>query len=232
MVVLILPYYKDKKKARQKELDFCLKKNLSNRLIDRVVAICDAEIEVPYHRKLTVINIGRRQRFDDLFNITSDINPDGINIATNADIYFLEEDVKKIISVDYTNTVLALSRWDVTIGGLVETHYDHIDSQDSWIWKGRINVFGNFELGRAGCDNRIAYEIGKVYNIVNPSKSIKSYHFHLSEIRNYKPKDAVPPPYLRVPACYYTPRKIKKVLHIGLNAKGQSELCKLAENTR
>jgi spore maturation protein CgeB len=198
--------------------------------IDMVIAVCDKEDHgLPRHPKISCINIGRRQKYNDLFSIGNSINPDGINIVANADIMFSSVDIKKITGIDFTDLVVALSRWDLkkhkkSFTFVEATLHNHSDSQDVWIWKGKINVDGDFELGRAGCDNRIAYEIGKVYNIVNPSRSIKSYHLHLSEIRNYKAKDAVPPPYLRVPTCYYNDKKIKKVLHIGINMEGQSEL--------
>lgn len=220
-VALLIPFYIDKHKARRKELFDCVKKNLSNPLINQLITVCDNEINLPYHPKLAVINIGRRQSFSDLSNIGNSINPCGINIISNADIYFKEEDINKILKIDFANTVLALSRWD---GNKL---FNRTDSQDVWIWKGKLKVNGDFLMGKVGIDNRIAHEIGLNYNIINPSFSVKSYHLHLSNIRNYKPKDAVPPPYLRVPCCHYSPKKIKKVLHVGLNHKGQSELANM-----
>jgi len=206
MVCLLTPYYRDKKDARRKEIDFCLKKNLSNSSIDQVIAVCDTEIKIPPHRKLAVINIGRRQKYDDFFNIGASINPDGINILANADIYFKKKDIDLISTINYKDTVLALSRWNINTNGSA-THHDHKDSQDTWIWKGRLNVNGDYILGRAGCDNVIAYELSKNYNVLNPSCSIKSYHVHTSNVRNYKPKNAYPPPYLRVPVCYFRGNK-------------------------
>lgn len=223
MICLLIPYYRDKKKARRKEIDLCLQKNLSNSAIDLVVAVCDQPLTVKPNKKLSIINIGRRQKYKDFFELGSAINPDGINILSNADIYFKKEDILQISKIDYTDTVLALSRWDVHKNGPA-THHNHKDSQDTWIWKGKINAYGDFELGRAGCDNVIAYELAKNYNVVNPSNTIKTYHVHSSNIRNYTPKDAYPPPYLRVPCCYYNPNPIKRVLHVGLNPSGQSKL--------
>jgi hypothetical protein len=50
------------------------------------------------------------------------------------------------------------------------------------------------------CDNRFAYELTQMgYILSNPSKRIKSYHVHTSNVRNYlendKPKEIVPEPY-------------------------------------
>lgn len=225
-VYLIIPFYKDKRKARNKELMYCLKKNLSNRFINQIIAICDTDVKLPRHKKLHSINIDKRQRFMDLHEAGNVFNPKGINIVANADIFFKEEDIKKILKVDFKNTVLALSRWDVRCKQCTKKiyaiHHNQKDSQDAFIWKGRLNIDGDFEMGKAGIDNRIAHEIGLHYNIVNPSNTIKSYHLHLSNIRNYKPKDSIPPPYLRVVPCFYSDKKIKKVLHVGLS--GQNEL--------
>lgn len=243
-VVLLIPFYIDKHKARRRELEYCLKQNLGNKEIGQVVAVCDSDTELPYNKKLTVINIGRRQKYVDMFRLAGSINPDGINMVANADIFFTKESILQIKEVDYAGLVLALSRWDLSDNKRLQTTtndykrlrsaklHDHHDSQDVWIWQGKMDdgIYCDFELGKAGCDNRIAYELGQKYNIMNPSKSIKSYHLHLSGIRNYKPKDAVPPPYLRVRPCYYSPKKktggraIGKVLHVGLNHKGQTAL--------
>ena len=226
-VILVIPFYIDKRKARRRELEACLNYNLSTKRIDRVIAVCDAEVKLPYHKKLTVINTGRRQTFSDLVNIGNSVNPDGINIVANSDIQFKNSEVEKLLQVDYTNLVLALSRWDIMKKGRPKLHA-HSDSQDVWAWKGRLQVSGDFKMGTRGIDNRIAHEIGINYNIINPSHAIKTYHLHISEIRNYTGKsEAIPPPYLRVPCCHYSPKKIKKVLHVGLNPKGQSELGKM-----
>ncbi len=226
-VILVIPYYRDKRKERRWELDCVLRKNIGNKLIDQIITVIDNDDSLPLlriYKTVTIINIGRRQMFSDLSNIANAINHNGINIIANADVYFKQEDIEKIKKIDYTNTVLALSRWDVKKKGNPKLH-EHKDSQDVWIFKGRLNINGDFLMGTRGIDNRIAYEIGKNYNIINPSLSIKSYHLHLTEMRNYTAKSiAVPPPYLRVPICYYTDKKIKKVLHVGLNYKGQTEL--------
>ncbi len=222
-VTLLIPFYLDKRKARREEILNCLNYNLNTVLIDRVVAVCDSEVNLPYHKKLTVINIGSRQEFSDLVNIGNSIDPDGIKMVANADIQFRSFDIDKIKKIDYTNLVVALSRWDINKKGPA-THHNFKDSQDVWLWIGKLTGNFGFKMGTGGIDNRVAYEIGLNYNIVNPSNTIKTYHLHLSNIRNYKKSEPIPPPYLRVPCCYFEPKKIKKVLHIGLNPLGQKEL--------
>jgi len=234
-VVLLAPFYRDKKRSRYKELLTCLKNNLSNSLIDQVVAVTDEPIDLPFHKKLTVINIGRRQTYRALFDLAYTLNPDGVNIVCNADIFWKKEDVQKLKEVDYTNLVLALSRWDVRKKGPAK-HLALKDSQDSWVFKGRVEFENSaqlkdgtveeIKLGIAGCDNVIAHRLQQNYTVMNPSLSIKSYHLHLTGIRNYVAKNAYQPPYYRVPICSHTSRKIKKVLHIGMNPSGQTQLGK------
>ena len=81
------------------------------------------------------------------------------------------------------------------------------DSQDCWIVKGRFKDIpqANFTLGKKGCDNKIAYLLSKYYDVINPSQSIRTFHLHLTNIRNYAPhgtsEDLVPPPYKFLVPC-------------------------------
>ncbi len=77
------------------------------------------------------------------------------------------------------------------------------DSQDTWIFHTNflpINkeiVKCNFELGMPGCDNSIAYLLNSFgYKIYNEPYIIKTYHYHTTNIRNYKKENTIPPPYM------------------------------------
>jgi hypothetical protein len=91
----------------------------------------------------------------------------------------------------------ALSRWDVTNNGNI--HHCTWDSQDAWIFNGTIRDGEyDFLLGKPGCDNRIAAELKTAgYEVLNPSKSIQSFHQHKTGIRNYtrNEDEVVPRPY-------------------------------------
>lgn len=56
------------------------------------------------------------------------------------------------------------------------------------------------------CDNRIALELRQAgYNISNPSKSIRTIHFHNTQIHNYSTvgdEDLIPSPYLLLTPCF------------------------------
>ena len=181
MIRLFYNYYEDKNPARKREIDFCLQKNLENKLINTI--IIEGSSKPTYELFFQQIN-----------NITE---PNDINIICNSDIFFdetiiLAENIKP-------NQMYALLRWEWYSPTNI-TFNERPDSQDTWIVRGKIeNVFGAFTLGIRGCDNRIAAEFVKSgYAVSNPSKSIKSYHVHQSNIRNYTVHDVVSPPYFTI----------------------------------
>jgi len=182
MIRLLYNYYEDKNPVRKKEIDFCLQKNLENQYINTII-IDSAE-------KLT---------YSFFFNKINEITgPDDINIVCNSDIFF--DDTILLTSNLKNHEAYALSRWDYFNVNKCEL-FDRQDSQDTWIVRGQIkNVISDFTLGRKGCDNRIAYELAEAgYNPKNPSKSIKTYHFHTSNIRNYSHHDTIHGKYRVIP---------------------------------
>ena len=79
------------------------------------------------------------------------------------------------------------------------------DSQDTWIFHSKFLpsdnqiIRTNFLLGKAGCDNAIAYLFNDFGFIVfNEPYVIRTYHYHLSQIRNYTAIDKINPPYLLI----------------------------------
>lgn len=185
MIRLIYNYYEDKNFLRKKEIDFCLQKNLDNELLTTVIVESAAKPTYNYF-------------FEKINKLTT---PDDINIICNSDIFFDETIslLPKYLTNNPKKQMFALSRWDWHNQDDI-VFFNRPDSQDTWIVKGNIeNVYGDFTLGKRGCDNRIAYEFYKAgYTVVNPSKSIKSYHVHNSGIRNYTFADLVPEPYLTI----------------------------------
>lgn len=114
------------------------------------------------------------------------------NIIANSDIYFTDE-IDHIKSIDFHNTALALSRYNV-IGQRKEL-FNHKESQDTWIFKGKVKQVQNcdFVMGKPACDNRFAYELAAVgYRVINPSIDIKTYHLHEVNKRSYTESDRLP----------------------------------------
>jgi hypothetical protein len=221
---LILNYYNDKNTERNEELKFCILENIKNEYIDNIVVICS---EADYNilrticgseQKLIPIISESRPTFNDYFRIMSRLfkSDDNINIISNLDIIIPPEtlsqidgwDIHKTASDYLTNkkTCLALTRWDITdplnhkSGSKL---YDTPDSQDTWMFVGGVpNIVGaDFTLGLAGCDNKISYLLEQNgYNVLNPSRTLKTYHLHLTNIRNYTnivghAIERIPPPH-------------------------------------
>lgn len=205
---LFVNYYIDKSGDRNAELITALHKNLDCAAISKVYLIADSELWMDkVDSKIFQINQQTRPTFRDFFNIINRFTqPNDINIIANSDIYFDEVDYNHFTQLGH-NDCYALSRWDVNAEGTA-THYNNSGSQDTWIFRGAIKMVEqcNFTQGVAGCDNKIAWCLQQAgYNVTNPSKSIKTYHLHLSGVRYYdKPKKGVgiyrlPKPRVNVP---------------------------------
>lgn len=179
MIRLLYNYYEDKNPTRKKEIDFCLQKNLAN-----------------IHLNTIIIETPNKPSYQSLFTKINELTgPDDVNIIANSDIFF-DDTIALTYKMNH-NDAWALCRWEWRSEEKIE-FANRPDSQDVWIFKGKVkNVVSNFTLGMRGCDNRIAYELAQVgYNVTNPSQSVKTYHVHNSQIRNYTMKDCIPPPYL------------------------------------
>jgi hypothetical protein len=173
-------------KARQKELDFCLKTNQESGLFN------------------TIINFSDRPTYNDFFKATENY-PNDINIFTNADIYF--NDTIKLVQGIKANECYALTRWELRDGEIISFEDAHEmnaeakpqHSQDVWVFNGTAkNINGYFSIGQPGCDNRIAREITiSGYNVTNPSDEIQCIHKHANPERNYT-MGSIPGPYMWV----------------------------------
>lgn len=182
MIRLLYNYYEDKNPVRKKELDFCLQKNLENP-----------------HLSVIIVESSEKPSYESMFRRLNALTADNdINIICNSDIFF---DDTILLAEQYLHgrSVWALTRYDY-----INEHnirfFDRRDSQDTWIWRGKMEgVIGGFTLGRRGCDNRIAHEFrDSGHPISNPSRTVKTYHVHNSNVRNYSHNDFVHGPYLHV----------------------------------
>ena len=180
---------------RDEENEACLKANLLNPLINKIYLFCDDGKQFLTNSKIVGIRVEQRPTYNDFFKVMNEVEPE-ISVIANSDIYF----DKSLACVKYLsgNEGFALSRWNVVKGGVVL--YNRQDSQDTWIFKGEIKkVYADFEIGRLGCDNRIAYELEQAgYDVLNPALTIKANHLHLeerTENQNHDKSKTVPPPY-------------------------------------
>ena len=99
--------------------------------------------------------------------------------------------------------MFCLSRWDEAADGTLR-HFDRPYSQDAWIFVPPLpRLVSDFNLGKLGCDNRLAYEAERVGLIVsNPSRSVRARHLHQSAVRRYTRKQRLGGPMRLVPVSF------------------------------
>lgn len=201
--ILITPYYKTQNQNRNIEIDYVLSKNIESNLFDKIILYCDQECVPPFNsEKIECIYVSNRPTYLDFFNKGNEY-PGYIIIVSNSDIFFDNTINLSEKHVKRKKEVLALTRYEYySVNGVYKDKMIMgCDSQDSWIYLSPININEmniNFGLGVPGCDNRIAYELSKNYIVKNPSFTIKTYHYHTSEFRNYDPENRLPGEYLQV----------------------------------
>ncbi len=199
MVRILINYYVDPNPDRNEELLLCLKENCNNSEVDEVC--CFTEVDPPDFGSVEKINFGGRPSFQDFFqhiNRVAEFND--ISIICNSDIYLTAKDISLIKHNLKPDECYVLSRYDLNHDGEAVL-FDRADSQDTWVFRGKINVPKScrYNLGKAGIDNAIAERLHSAgYEVKNPSKSIKTYHVHTTNIRRYNPTDAIEKPYLLV----------------------------------
>lgn len=178
---LYTTYYSEKTNSRIWELLNCLQRNLNNPAFKSVVVFNEGgDLSGFKSTKLKVIPISKRPLYQDFFRyINQNIKDEDIHIIANTDIYF-DKHIAVLNYLDLSYKILALSRWDTAESDKPKL-YNHNDSQDVWIFKGKIktNLKADFPLGVPRCDNRLLYELQEAgYKVLNPAFSIKAYHIH------------------------------------------------------
>lgn len=186
---------------RYNEILYCLKQNVNNSFITNIYLLneriyTDDELGITSN-KIIQINIGERLKFSNVFNIINKNNIKGYNIISNTDIFF-DNTLEKLLYSDLHSAkiICALIRYEFDLNNPSNTHIDNIfncGTQDTWIIhsNNKLNDFEikllNFELGKYSCDSAIVYNFNKFnYKIINDPKTIKTYHFHQTNLRNYK----------------------------------------------
>jgi len=176
----------------EKEVLRSIKLNLENPFITKLNLLC----EIPFlykHPKLECIPISERptyQTFLDLYDFNN------INILINSDIV-LDYNTTYLIQRIPPNSAYCLTRYQ-----LINNYNLPLEqwkclfykpghaavTQDAWIIYKPLNLINcqDILMGVLGCENRFSlclYKSG--LTISNPSYSIKIFHNHLSEKRNY-----------------------------------------------
>ena len=200
-------YYIPEKNKRGKEIRKCLEMNLQNPLIDKVVLLNEKELvsSIPFPKeKITEVILGKRLTYAAVVKWIYENAPSNvICVFANADIWLDSVMWRDIWTAKLDDAFLALLRWDVQEDGSDSKLFGpRNDSQDTWCLlsdsvKSRTWNWSSLEIpfGKAGCDNAITIEmLRQKFLVVNPALSLKTHHYHISNIRNYQPEDVVDKP--------------------------------------
>jgi hypothetical protein len=210
---LVQQYYKPSVARRRKEIDACLKANVENPLIDRIVLLNEeACLPAPFKTvKVEERVLGKRLTYADVFRLIAEAAPPGAIVAfANSDVFLDTSSTRLLWSADLTNKFLALLRWDVegtdeAALAAAKLFGPRPDSQDCWIvaadsvraaFKDDASFAGlDFPFGQGGCDNAITLELlRRKFVVANPALTLRTYHYHTSAVRNYDPRDIVSKP--------------------------------------
>ena len=201
-MILLLGHYRDPNPARAAELMECLRRNRENPHIHAIHLLAEGppeEVDTGGDPKITVFPHGRRVTYRALFDHASQRLGGETIIVANADIFF-DETLARVLDHSLVDSMLCLSRWDEQPAG-PPVHFARPDSQDAWIFRAPIRPFScDFHLGILGCDNRLAFEAARAgLNLLNPSRSIRARHLHLSGVRHHSERDRLSGGYRNVP---------------------------------
>ncbi len=219
-------------KRRHEEIAFCLNKNIENAKITKIHLLneriyTDDEMGVGSNSKIIQTDIKKRIRFKDVFAYIRTNNIQGYVVFANIDIFF-DGSLKnlRMSQISERKEMYALLRYEYN-GKNIETSPifgPRSDSQDTWIFHSNTIIteqdekLFSFEFGMPGCDNKIIYLMKLLgYDIINEPSFIKTYHNHMSNIRNYGVKDLVPPPYGWISPYGFEDKKILDVNIVALN---------------
>lgn len=204
---LIQQYYVPSTSKRAKEINKALQENIKNSCVDHILLLNETDLtsSLPPSDKIQQIVLGHRLSYADVFAaIQQQIPSNAIVAFANSDIS-LTESWTALWSVNLKDTFLSLLRYEEPEEPTAEPKLfgPRPDSQDTWVVRAddiqrrTLNSEAlNFQFGRAGCDNAINVEMLKLkFVVANPALTLKTIHYHTSQVRNYDPKDIVDKPF-------------------------------------
>ena len=213
-MILLSGFYREADASRRAEFQECLRRNIENNSLDEIHVFIEEPVEqsellrenlLLAGAKVRLIAHGRRVTYRDFFAYANSRLSGRRVIVANADIYF-DHTLARLDGYELAGKLLCLSRWDVWSDGSIHL-FDHPASQDAWIFQAPIReIFCDFHLGVMGCDNRLAWEAEQAgLALSNPSRSVRAYHLHSSQVRRHGgsrltgPTQAIPPRFLGTP---------------------------------
>lgn len=189
---LLTEFYVAKSKIHFDEIVDCILKNEKLDVITGIYLFVNEEdYEIAkylfnIYKKIVIVLRKVRPTFTDLFDYSC-IFSDEIIIICNSDIHF-DSSLEIINLYDLSGKFVLLNRYEKNSENFLENDklYEVPYSQDAWIFRSGTRLTADFKLGTLGCDNKIGYiAFMSGYNILNPSKIVKSYHCHKESERFY-----------------------------------------------
>jgi hypothetical protein len=195
LINLFFPYYLCGNENRQQEIDLCLKQNINNKAISKIIVLIDDNSVLPFDDdKITTIHLQSRPTYKKWIQLSHELSLVGVSVLCNSDIYF-DQSISLLSDLaDTAQKFVALSRWEV-IKGHTHLHPNPRWSQDVWAMNcdNQLSVEMlhqlDFPMGVPRCDNKIAYLFGIFgWQVFNPCAKVKSFHVHETELRTYQKK--------------------------------------------
>lgn len=197
-VNILTQYFEHTNQKRTNEIRECIKKNYQNPFVNKIFLFSDkgkCGLDWVDSDKVKRVNLGRRLKFIDCIRFSNKHLANQICAISNVDIWF-DNSLSLLTRKSLKRKMLAITRHETKKNGKKELWPAPDFCQDTWIFVSPIPEFGNYCLGKLGCDNRFAYDAERAGLIIrNPARKIICTHLHLCGNRTYTEKDKVPPPY-------------------------------------
>ena len=213
--VIITVLYNEDNAQRIQEYKECLEKNLGHDAIEKIHIIYDTSKDndsrplLDYLLEQKNVSITYyphgRPTFRYCFDLANQCYAGKRVMLMNADIFF-DDTLNKLLSVNITGCLLALTRWDLHRDRDPSLLYirdkpNHF-SQDVWIFQTPIRHINcrDLKIGTLHCEGQLARAAKKVgLSLYNPCLSITCYHLHFSGVRHWEyvrgPARMVPVPW-------------------------------------
>jgi hypothetical protein len=205
--ILITTLYEEKDPFRRDEYLYCLKKNIANQYIEKVLILYEDDLKIIETKKFLLNNINQlasnkiqiqkireRPSFYYIFNLANQIFNNKNIIFANADIFY-DKSLKKIKKNHLENTLLCITRYDYlknkwkrTNNGFFVNDLKYQASFDTWIFKTPclLKIDERFKPGVWGCEKFACVALDAGMKLANPCIDVKSYHVHESCIRRWQ----------------------------------------------
>jgi len=212
-IVFVAQFFVHSNPKRHNEIKYCLRQNVLNPFIETIYLLneriySDEELGVT-NPKIKQLVIGSRLLFSDIFDFIETESINAIVVFANSDI-MLDSTIEKLFytSIFEQKTMIALLRYEYKNNYVpFETNCNQISffgpraaSQDTWIIHSKDNIpkerrpMFAFPFGKPGCDNKMIYLFHMLnYIVYNDPTTIRTYHYHTTEIRDYTSKDRLQP---------------------------------------